>query len=239
MKNNLRLGIMQPYFFPYIEYFRLISNSDLWIAFDTVKYNKKSWMSRNRILNKDKGWSYINVPISKADHGVSVRKARVVASADWRGRIFGKLGIYKRSAPHYSVVVRMLNDIFDEEHVGLASLNLSALAHLCRFLEIDTKIVALSELSLDLPNQCPPGEWALYICKAVGAKKYINASGGRELFDPDLYRRAGIDLTFHGHIDFRYDTGPFEFVPDLSIVDALMWVGAETVRDAVHRGHSD
>lgn len=235
----MRVGIMQPYFFPYIEYFRLIANSDLWIAFDTVKYNKKSWMSRNRILNRDKGWSYINVPIAKHDSATNISDTRVNPSTNWRQKFFDQLRVYEKEAPNYRSTIEILNNTLNEEHIGLADLNLAALARLCSVLEIDVEIARLSELSLDLPDQCPPGEWALHICKAVGANEYVNAMGGRDLFDSQLYKSAGIELSFHKHIDVKYDTGSLAFVADLSIIDLLMWVDVETVRDIVHHGHSN
>lgn len=230
----MRVGIMQPYFFPYIEYFRLIARVDLWIAFDTVKYNKKSWMSRNRILNKDKEWSYINVPVAKHDFGTSIKDTRIDSATNWPAKLFQKLKVYEKPAPNYATVIEILSDIFNEGHSSLVCLNVAGLARLCRLLEIDTQIVRLSNLSLDVPENCAPGEWALHICKAVGASEYLNASGGRDLFDPDSYRRHGINLHFHEHIDLRYDTGPFEFVPDLSIIDVLMWVDTDTLRDVIH-----
>ena len=65
----MRLGIMQPYFLPYLEHFRLIAACDRWIVFDTVKYSRHSWMNRNRIINREKGWVYLGVPVSKPGFG--------------------------------------------------------------------------------------------------------------------------------------------------------------------------
>lgn len=49
--SELKLGIMQPYFFPYAGYFSLIDYSDKFVFFDTSQYIKKGWVNRNRILN--------------------------------------------------------------------------------------------------------------------------------------------------------------------------------------------
>lgn len=226
---------MQPYFFPYIEYFRLIAESDLWIAFDTVKYNKKSWMSRNRILNKDKDWSYINVPIVKQDATTVIGETRIDISGDWQKKFFDKLRVYEKEAPNYTNTILLLRDMLDQGHTSLGGLNFDIIMRLCRIFEIDADIVRLSELSLDLPDRCAPGEWALFICKAVGANKYTNAIGGRELFDPRLYEHADVELSFHKHINFKYDTGSFNFTADLSIIDVLMWVDWETVKATIHQ----
>ena len=59
----MTLAIMQPYLFPYIGYWQLIANSDQFIFFDVVQYNKRSWMNRNRIIHPDKqdDFQYITV----------------------------------------------------------------------------------------------------------------------------------------------------------------------------------
>ena len=45
---------MQPYFVPYIGYFQLIASVDLFIVYDNIKYTKKGWINRNRILQQDR-----------------------------------------------------------------------------------------------------------------------------------------------------------------------------------------
>lgn len=41
---------MQPYFFPYIGYFQLMSACDVFIVADDVQYIEQGWVNRNRIL---------------------------------------------------------------------------------------------------------------------------------------------------------------------------------------------
>ncbi len=51
----MRLGIMQPYFFPYIGYFSLIKHVDEFILFDTPQFIRHGWIERNRIKNAGGG----------------------------------------------------------------------------------------------------------------------------------------------------------------------------------------
>lgn len=46
---------MQPYFFPYIDYFQLINEVDEFVLYDEITFRKNSWLNWNRI--KDKGTS--------------------------------------------------------------------------------------------------------------------------------------------------------------------------------------
>ena len=49
----MKLGIMQPYFFPYIGYFQLMKHVDQWVVFDDIQFIDKGWINRNRILHPD------------------------------------------------------------------------------------------------------------------------------------------------------------------------------------------
>ena len=57
----MKLGIMQPYFFPYIGYWQLMNAVDKYVIYDDVNFIKGGWINRNRILINGKS-QYFNVP---------------------------------------------------------------------------------------------------------------------------------------------------------------------------------
>lgn len=225
------LGIMQPYLFPYFEHFRLISACDLWIVFDTVKYQRRSWMNRNRLLDRQKGWSYFSVAVSKAEEEENVAKVQLAEPLHWQKKLLDRMRIYEREAPCYAAMMGILKEVVDRGPSHLIDLNVAGLQSVCNYLEITTPIKRLSELDLSLPDACPPGEWALHISKRLGAAEYRNPSGGRDIFDPQQFQDAGIQLSFHEHRSIRYATGSFDFVPDLSVLDPLMWVEKKQLQE--------
>jgi hypothetical protein len=214
---------MQPYFFPYFEHFRLIEECDQWIVFDIAQYSRKSWINRNRILNREKGWAYLSVPVRKTGLDTAIKDAPINTDSDWRKAIFDKLRIYEQEAPGYGRTMGLLESVLSEEFVSIADLNVSGLRKTCDLLGVTTPISIVSDMNLALPDDCAPGEWALEICLQVGASRYINPAGGKDIFDEVLYREKGINLEFHEHIEMKYANGSFEFVPDLSVIDYLMW----------------
>ena len=50
----MKVGIMQPYLFPYIGYFQLINAVHKFVIHDDVQYIKGGWINRNRIQINDK-----------------------------------------------------------------------------------------------------------------------------------------------------------------------------------------
>jgi hypothetical protein len=214
---------MQPYFFPYLEHFRLMASCDLWVVFDTVAYKRRSWMNRNRILDRQRGWSYVTVPVRRSPADQPVCSVGLVEDVPWANDLRDHLRVYAHEAPHYRETLALVDAVLGTAPRTLTDLNVAGLRAVAQRLGITTEIRILSELRLSLPSRAAPGEWALHIARGVGATAYRNPIGGKQLFDPSRYAAAGIELSFHEPTSIRYATGSFEFVPDLSVLDVLMW----------------
>ncbi len=227
------LGIMQPYFFPYIGYFDLINRTDRWIVFDVVKYHPKSWMNRNRVLHPTGGWQYVSVPVDKHAGDGLIKDARILNTEMAKARILGQLTHYRAGrAPHYQAVVTLVERAFEAAETDrLRDLNVASLAVTCEYLGISFKPENLSEMPLDLSGVHHAGGWAVEIARALGASEYINPPGGREIFNEREFELAGIRLRFTEAADFRYPTGRYEFQERMSILDVLMWNDSASVRE--------
>lgn len=230
----MKLGIMQPYFFPYLGHFALIAHTERWVVFDVSQYTPKSWMSRNRVLHPQAGWNYVNVPLANSSIAITTREARVQDMHKTRASVLGKLTHYRRKAPFYEQVVQLVNRTFDAvAGDSLVELNVQGLAAVCAYLELPFDYAICSELDLDLQHIDSPGGWAPAISRQLGASFYLNPPGGRGLFDPQDFARYGIRLAFLQFDEFRYDTGPYAFEPGLSVLDVLMWNSPQQVRQVL------
>jgi hypothetical protein len=219
----MKLGIMQPYFFPYIGYFELIARTDRWVVFDIVQYNAKSWMSRNRILHPQRGWQYINVPVAKAPHRTAISQIRIKDRAAALQRVIGQLDHYRGQAPYFGRVRDLVQSAFAIGSDRLVDLNVAGMVAVCDYLGIGFRYSLCSQMGLDLSSVEHAGQWALEIARQLKASAYLNPPGGRDLFHPHEWEEAGIRLEFMSMPQYRYVCPPYEFVENLSILDVLMW----------------
>lgn len=229
----MRLGIMQPYFFPNLGHFALIAATDEWVVFDVTQYARKSWINRNRILHPTKGWQYISVPLATSSTQMKIHEARVADCATFHQSLLGSLSHYGRRAPHYKAVLNIVNQAFESvTDNSLTALNVSALTAVCAYLNIPFRHRICSKLGLEFPTQMGSGDWAPFIASALGATCYVNPIGGRELFRPADFTDHGIDLCFARFGDFIYPTPGYNFVSGLSMLDVLMWNPPEQVHES-------
>ena len=226
----MKLAIMQPYFFPYLGYFDLINRVDRWIIFDTPQYIRHGWVNRNRILHPTSGWQYIIVPLKKHHRDTPIYEIQLNRTQDWVGKIINQLEHYSKKAPFHHDTIDLVKRCLAYEEPNLARLNATILREICDVLEIPFDFEYYSEMSLKIGPIQGPGDWALRISRVLDAKEYVNAPGGDHLFDPRWFKQEGIKLTIQKYDSFHYDTAPYEYIPDLSIIDVLMWNSLATVK---------
>jgi len=229
----VKLAIMQPYFFPYLGHFALISQCEKWVVFDITQYTTKSWITRNRVLHPKVGWNYISVPIANASLSIETSQARIMSFAKLAPTLLGKLSHYRKRAPFLAPVEGLIEEVFSLPTDSLVALNVRALDAVCRYLGIRFDYALASELDLALPVIDHPGGWAPAISRCLGATEYINPIGGRSIFRQSDFDEAGVALKFLDFGNFVYATGPYRFEPALSILDVMMWNEPTAIREAI------
>lgn len=229
----MKLGIMQPYFMPYLGYFSLIDYVDKFILFDTPQFIRHGWIERNQILKLDKGTFYIKVPLRKHSREVSIKDIEINNEIDWKRKMIAQFEHYKKKAPYYNEVMELLNGIFNESYHNIVDINHASLKSICNYIEIDTPIEIWSEMKVEIQDANAPDEWALNICKALNADVYVNPPGGKSFFNKDKYDKSGVELCFLEFMPTPYEQVQKEFIPYMSVLDALLFCSPKQVRDMI------
>ena len=232
----MRLGLMQPYFAPYLGYFDLIRRTDEWVVFDSAQFIRRGWVNRNRLLKQGGGWAYITIPVRYAPLETPISAIMPDEAQPWRERIFAQFDILKAKAPYHGIVREMLRSAITERGASLLDMNLALMRVVCAHLRIRFQPRLFSSLGVDRTEIQGSDEWALAACRLRGATEYLNPPGGVGIYDPVKFAAHGIHLQFQEFIPMTYLTGKFAWEPNLSILDVLAWNSPEAVIDHLDRG---
>lgn len=214
---------MQPYFFPYLGYYALIKRTDQFILFDTPQFMRHSWIERNRIINQQGGDLYIKVPLKKHHQTTPINHIEINNESNWREKIFAQLAVYKKKAPYYDPVLRLIEEAISIDTSSITKLNKSIIEKSCAYMNIPIDCKIWSELDIEIPCATEPDEWALNICLALGANHYINPRSGSDFFNRLKYNNKDIQLQFLEIEISAYSQFGESFIPFLSIIDVLMF----------------
>lgn len=219
----VRLAIMQPYLFPYIGYFQLIHAVDTFVVYDDVNYMKGGWINRNFILSHGAA-TRLTLPLQGASPNVLINEVTV---GDRRGRakLLKTVAQSYARAPHFKSVIPLVEEVLLFEEPNLAIYLDHSLRKICEYLELDVRWIVSSELRKD--SDLRGQEKVLTICEMLGATHYINLPGGRDLYVNRTFERHGLQLSFLHHEQVGYKQFTSAFIPNLSIVDVMMFNNRE------------
>lgn len=227
---------MQPYILPYIGYFQLMQAVDEFVVYDDVQFTR-GWINRNRMLWNGQAETF-TLPLLKGSSRANIN-ARFLTDA-WeaaRADLLGKFAHAYEKAPRYGDVLPLLDKILSVNHQNLADFLFASLVQLRDHLGIETVLTRSSDLE-GMEDLRAAGR-ILAVAKARGATTYVNAPGGRELYDKDAFRERGVELKFIDPQDITYPQFGGDFVPGLSILDVMMFNDRAEIRDMLTRYRLD
>lgn len=220
------LGIMQPYFMPYIGYFQLLNAVDKYVLYDDAQYTKKGWMNRNRILQNGKD-TLITIAVEKDSDYLDIRE-RFVASSFDKKKLLNQIRESYRKAPHFAAVMPLIEEIVNFEDNNLFAYIYNSIKRICKYLEINTEIIVSSTLNIE--HSLKSVDRVLAICNKMEAKDYYNAIGGKELYFPADFEKESINLRFISSNPIVYKQFSNEFIPSLSIIDVIMFNSVDEIK---------
>ena len=217
----MKLGIMQPYLFPYIGYFQLIGAVDKFVIHDDVQYIKGGWINRNRIQINDK--DYLFTFSLKKDSSLKNINTRFFSDQFEKEKAeFLKIikNTYK-NAPYFQEIYDLLSIIFEYKDLNISSFIVNSLKQICDYLDIKTPIYISSNLKKN--NELKGQDRVVDICKTFKPTTYINPIGGKILYSKDVFKKNKMSLFFLQTKDIIYEHNRQPFIPNLSIIDVLMF----------------
>lgn len=247
----MKLGIMQPYFFPYIGYFQLIHAVDQFFLYDNLDYSREGWVARNRILVVHGQPAYLSVPIKERKTNQTIRQVKLVDTDHWRYKFLRSVHANYSQTPYYREVISLVEAVFFYPTYSLAELNKNCIVQVCRFLELETDILIDStpfdDLEFELRDCSENKETTfsarypdivdrkiarvLELCRRLNASTFINPIGGQLLYPKNIFDEHGITALFVKTQMLPYSQRAHSFFPNLSIIDVLMNCGREKTRN--------
>ncbi len=197
-----RIAVMQPYFLPYAGYFRLMCDVDAFVLLEDVQFPRRGWVHRNRLRTFAGELAWLTLPLEKTAVNTQIRDLR------FRGTAIKEMRKTLRRFPATCAQAPGTEGLVDTLCRPSGSptdfiVRLFELA--CDVLDLRAPIIRSSDLGL-APDIEKTGR-LVALCRHFGADTYVNAPGGRSLYDEATFRRYGINLQFLP--DYR---GPYESI---------------------------
>ena len=232
----MNIAMMQPAFMPWQGYFELISKADIFIFLDDFQFSVQSYHQRNRLfVNKgEAGW--YTAPILKAESfGAPLNKARTNDLIPWKEKLWKRLEMNYSGAPFFKDISPDIKPWLFRSYASLAEQNIAFIKIVCTMLGLQPQFRCSSEYEtaekrskrvMELLNWCQ-------------ATRYFCAKGSFEYMLSDkIFPLGSVEVFFQDFTPQEYPQAGSrqDFVPCLSVLDALFNAGAQKTAVMVGNG---
>jgi hypothetical protein len=218
-----KIAVMQPYFFPYLGYFQLAHMVDEFIFLDDVAFIKGGHINRNTILLLGQAHRFV-MPVKDISSFRSIHDHYYLGAPQ---KFLDLLRHAYHKAPQFDAIYELVSGILSNPNSSVAIVNGLSITKVFEYLGLNKTFKWSSAVD---PNSPLKGaDRVIQLCRQRQASIYINAAGGRELYDPSHFKSHGLSLGFIQSRFAEYQQRARNFVAGLSIIDVLMWNSREQV----------
>lgn len=220
------ISMHQPNYIPWLGYFYKIYKSDIFVIADNVQYIKHGYINRNKIKTPQ-GEKWLTIPVDyKSKLKSNINEVNVRDDLGWRNIHLETIRHNYKKAKYFNHFYEQFKELLLKKHTTISELNISMIKHICKQLEIDTKIVLLSELNVDGRKT----ENIVNASKAVNADVYLSGHGAKVYNDLEIFKKNNIKLVYSDFKVKKYDQLWGDFLPNMSVVDYIFNCGFDITK---------
>jgi hypothetical protein len=232
----MKMAICQPTYLPWLGYFDLIDQVDIFVLLDSVQFQRQSWQHRNR-LKTPSGLRWLTVPVMfRGRFGQLINEVEIQDNGFRRNHL-RTIELNYRRTPFFDEHFDELSSLVKNSSTTLiADLDIRLIEWFMDVLGIRTSLLRSSDLA-------QPGkriELLANICESLGGKQYVSPLGSAAylLQEIDVLVDQGIDVVFqhYEHPQYRQLFPPF--CPYASILDLIFNEG-ERALEILRSGRRD
>ena len=224
----MKVAIMQPYFFPYLGYWQMLNAVDKFVILDDVNYIKRGYINRNSILLNGTAHSF-SISMDKPSQNKLINETQLFFPEDERKKLLTTFELAYRKAPYFNEAYQIVQKAIMFQNKDLVAFLKNSICLTVEYLGIDTEILISSEIKKDESKTAQ--DRIIEINKVLGADIYINAIGGQSLYDKEEFEKNGISLYFIEMNPCEYKQFKNMFVPNLSMIDIMMFNSKDEIKD--------
>ncbi len=216
----MKIGIMQPYLFPYLGYWQLINAVDKFVILDDVNFIKRGYINRNHILFNNRE-TLFTLPLVKASQNKLINEIGIVEDKKEIDKILLIIKTAYKDAPYFNAAYPLIEKIIKFKNVNLSKYITNSIFEICKYVGINTQIIPSSSR---YEKKALKGQLRILdIVEKERGKTYINPIGGLNLYEKGVFAKKGIKLKFIEMDRISYQQTNNDFVSNLSIIDILMF----------------
>ena len=223
------LSAHQLNYLPYPGLIAKINYVDRFVYLSNIQFEKKSWHSRNRIMNKGSDF-LLSIPIKNKSKTQLIKDVKINNKINWCKKHFKTIENNYKKTKYFEKYIEFFYKLYQVNWVNLNELTEYILLYVLKELNIETEIISDENLNFTEKKN----NFIIEICKKTSATTYISNKGAEKYINLELFKQRGIDHYFVNYKNFIYtQENSKKFVKNLSIFDMMFNCGPKVTESII------
>ena len=223
----------QPNYLPYPGLFAKIYYSDCFIYVTKVQLERKSWQTRNKIINSNK---YLTLPIIHNGLNETINNIKLDNTKTWKDKHFNSIFFTYKKSPFFKKYIVFFEELYSKNWLSLSKLNIFITNFILKELNISTKIFYDEDFIFYKKNY----DLLIEMTNKLNCKGYLSNKGSQSYVNLDIFKQNNISHFFCDYNSPKYFQGSKKnkFQTNLTIFDMLFFCGKSATEEIIKNPHS-
>ena len=230
-----KVALMQPLFMPWLGYFSLILDADVFVFLDDFQFVRRSYHQRNRLFLNGRAEGWVTLPVShNGKQKIALNSCAPINDLKWQDTFCKTIIHNYKKCEFFDHFYEKVELWARHSYPSLSDMNMALIQDLCKIMGIETQF----QLSSTYNIKSSRSEAMANLLEKTGAKTYLCASGSYDYMNKDgLFPLDFCEVYFQNFVPQAYPQRQTNtFVPFLSILDCLMQIGIEQTKEQIYKG---
>jgi hypothetical protein len=222
-------------YIPWVGYFGMMQQADVFVFHDDIKFVRQSWQRRNKIKvpESNGGTKWLTVPVLK-NQGQAINDVKINENVDWQAEHWSEIKkAYSKdpipygsdAAAYFEGYSDTIRQFYDKNWKKLSDFTKFTVNVLAEEIGVgETEILNTSDMDISGTKT----ERVIDILQTIGADEYVSGPGAKDYIDVKMFESHDIDLYWHDFEHPKYEQPYGEFESHMSAIDFLFNTGSES-----------
>lgn len=228
--NKIIVG-HQPQYFPRLELYNKILQSNKFIYLDGVKFKNNAWHAKTIIKNNRDNIITLIVPCLKNPESKKIKDIKI-AQHKWKFKHLKTIEVIYKKTKYFSETFEIIHYILSQKSDFLIDYTVPSLTIFLEKLGFSKNNIFFQSKEKKIEGS--KSDFLINLTKKFNGDQYLSGQGGKNYINEDKFLENNITHKFNNFEHPKYLQLGNSFIPDLSIIDATFNVGFEELKKIIN-----
>ena len=232
MINKKIIVSHQPQYFPYLETYNKILQSEKFMILDDVKFKKSAWHARTIIKDRNDNIISLIIPCKKNSLAINIKDVKI-SDHKWKKKHLKIIENIYKNTKYFNEVFEIILFILTQK-----SEFVSDYTNLCMKIFLERLGYNKKKIFIQSHEKKIDGKKNIFLInltKKLGGDTYLSGSGGKNYINEDEFKLNNLKHIFNSFNHPKYYQFGNKFIEKLSIIDAAFNLGFSELSNILTR----